>query len=94
MFSIFLGMTRAKEKLFLTYRKMVSTFQSFRTPVSPSFFLKNLPANTEISEYFSPKSENYLQVVPKKKKKPKLVISDGETPKLKKTKVVKPKKKE
>ena len=48
---LFSGMTRARKKLFLTYRKSLLSVDYKTEKVSPSRFLSLLPDDITVSEY-------------------------------------------
>ena len=60
-------MTRARKKLFLSYRKMLLTADFKVEKVSPSRFLSLLPEDVTVSEY-SPYREKKVKKTGKKRK--------------------------
>lgn len=60
-------MTRARKKLFLSYRKMILTADFKVEKVSPSRFLSLLPGDVTVSEY-NPYREKKVKKTGKKRK--------------------------
>mmetsp|Transcript_23247 Transcript_23247/g.22404 ORF Transcript_23247/g.22404 Transcript_23247/m.22404 type:complete len:90 (+) Transcript_23247:1735-2004(+) len=55
---LYVGMTRARRKLFLTYRERIDLGNGKLIPVSPSRFLKDLPPDILVSKYHPPVKKN------------------------------------